>query len=56
MVFLKLDTSHAYYYLVQCQLGISEVEKCFFVLWSPETVHIEEIIANVLFFQQKQTT
>ena len=25
---LALDTTHAYYYQVQCQLGISEVEMC----------------------------
>ena len=42
----------SYYYQVQCQLGISEVERCFFVVWSPETVHNEEIIASVSFFQE----
>ena len=47
---LALDTSHAYYYQVQCQLGISEVEK-FFVVWAQETVHIEEIQADVSFFE-----
>ena len=48
---LALDTNHAYYYQVQCQLGISEVEVCFFVVWTQENVHIEEIQANPSFFE-----
>ena len=48
---LALDTLHAYYYQVQCQLGISEAEKCFFVVWAQESVHIEEIKVDIPFFQ-----
>jgi len=49
---LELDTSHAYYYQVQFQLGISEVEKCYFVVWSSESMHVEKIAANMSFFQE----
>ena len=48
---MALDTTHTYYYQVQCQLGISEVEMCFFVVWTQETVDIEEIQVDASFFE-----
>ena len=52
---LLLDTSHSYYYQVQCQLGVSEVEKCFFVVWTPDTLHVEEILIDASFFEANMT-
>ena len=52
---LALDNSHSYYYQVQCQLGISETDKCFFIVWTPERLHIEEIQPNESFFEANVT-
>ena len=46
-----LDRSHSYYYQVQCQLNVCEVDTCFFVVWTPDTVHIKEIKRNLDFFE-----
>ena len=46
----KLDKSHAYYYQVQCQLNICELDTCYFVVWSPEEMHIEEVERDTDFF------
>ena len=40
---------------MQCQLGISGVEKCFFVVWTTNSVHIEEIQLDVSFFEANVT-
>lgn len=53
---LSLDKSHSYYYQVQCQLGVGEVEKSFFVVWSPDTLHIEEIKIDLPFFEANMAT
>ena len=52
---MSLDTSHSYYYQVQCQLGVSEVEKCFFVVWTPDILHVEEILIDTSFFEANMT-
>jgi len=52
---LALDKSHAYYYQVQCWLGISEAEKCFFAVWTKESVHIEEIQVDIPFYEANMT-
>lgn len=40
------------YYQIQCQLGVSETEKCFFVVWTPDRLHVEEIQADTSFFEE----
>lgn len=49
---MALDISHAYYYQIQCQLGVSETDKCFFVVWTPDRLHVEEIQADTPFFEE----
>ena len=40
----QLDRSLSYYYQVQCQLNIiCEVNKCYFLVWSPDEMHVEEV-------------
>lgn len=49
---LKLDKSHSYYYQIQCQLNICEFQLCYFVVWSPEELHVEEINRDARFFAE----
>ena len=49
---LSLDRQHAYYYQVQAQLFICEVEFCDFVLWSEQDVYIERIIPDNKFWEE----
>ena len=37
----QLDKAHSYYYQMQCQLNICELDTCYFVVWSPEEMHVE---------------
>ena len=48
---LALDNSHSYYYQVQCQLGVTGMDKGFFIVWTPDKLHIEEIQADQPFFE-----
>lgn len=41
--FLKLDRTHEYYYQVQTQLGVCEVQEAYFVVWNTCSIHIELI-------------
>jgi len=52
---LALDNSHSYYYQVQCQLGVTEMDNCFFIVWTPDRLHIEEIQADESFFEANVT-
>ena len=36
----QLDRSHSYYYQVQCQLNICEVNKYYFLVWSPDAMYM----------------
>ena len=47
-----LDDDHAYFYQVQCQLNVCEIDKCHFVVWSPNEVVCIEIIRDQLFFEE----
>ena len=49
---LKLNKSHSYYYQIQCQLNICEFQLCYFVVWSPEELHVEEINRDASFFAE----
>ncbi len=41
---LKLDKRHAYYYQVQTQLGVCGFDSAYFVVWTEEDLHQEEIL------------
>ncbi|PFX34305.1 hypothetical protein AWC38_SpisGene888 [Stylophora pistillata] len=43
---LSLKKSHQYYYQVQAQLYICDVDYCDFVVWTPKDIHIERIVPN----------
>ena len=47
-----LDDDHAYFYQVQCQLNVCEIDKCHFVFLSPNEVVCIEIIRDQLFFEE----
>ena len=40
---LRLKRNHAYFYQVQAQLGISEYDGSFFVVWTETELHVERI-------------
>ena len=40
---MKLDHNHEYYYQVQTQLGVCELEEAFFVVWNKHSLHVELI-------------
>jgi hypothetical protein len=41
---VKLDTKHMYYYQVQTQLGVCQIESGYFVVWTEKDLHIEQIM------------
>ena len=47
----SLDESHTYYYQVQCQLNVCEVDTCYFVVWSPSEIVCIEVLRDESFFQ-----
>lgn len=49
---LKLDKNHSYYYQIQCQLHICEFQLCYFVVWNPEELDVEEINRDDSFFTE----
>lgn len=49
---LELKRGHNYYYQVQGQLNICNKEKCYFMLWSPKGLLVEEIMRDEQFFTQ----
>ena len=46
-----LKSTHAYYYQIQLQLFVLDLEWCDFVLWSAKGIHRERIHANHAFLQ-----
>ena len=46
---LSLKRNHAYYYQIQLQMKICEVEYCDFVVWSKESIFYERILINTEF-------
>ena len=43
---LRLKRDHSYFYQVQTQLGVSEYDDCFFVVWTQNDLHVERISLN----------
>ena len=49
---IKLKRNHNYFYQVQGQLAISNRTKCFFCVWSPHGILVEEIFKEVNFWEK----
>ncbi|WAQ94131.1 YNG2-like protein [Mya arenaria] len=45
-----LSNSHQYYYQVQTQLGVCKLERAFFVVWTLQDLHIEEVLFDDKFW------
>ena len=43
---LELDNEHEYYFQIQTQLGVCELEEAFFVVWTNQSLHVEIIKYN----------
>lgn len=43
---LTLNRNHQYYYQVQTQLGVCELESAYFVVWTEKDLHVEHILFN----------
>ena len=52
----QLDKDHAYFYQVQCQLNVCEIDMCYFVVWSRNEAIYVEIIRDQFFFEECLTT
>ena len=48
---MLLKKTHEYYYQIQGQLAICEMEYCDFVCWTPHGMHIERIVPDTLLFK-----
>lgn len=48
----QLDPSHAYYFQVQGQLGVCNLQWCDFVVWLGDSVHVERIVFDRSFWRQ----
>ena len=46
---LALKKNHAYYYQVQLQMGVCEVQWGYFVVWTPLGLYTEKIIFGATF-------
>ena len=47
-----LDQDHPYFYQVQCQLNVCEIDTCYFVVWSPSKAICVEISRDQSFFEE----
>lgn len=47
---IYLNRTHAYYYQVQCQMFICNVEYCDFIVWTPHGLYVERIMPDVEFW------
>ena len=46
----RLKENHSYYYQVQAQINICQVEYGDFVIWTPGGIHVERILCDEAFF------
>ena len=49
---LRLKRDHAYFYQDQAQLGVSEYDDCFFVVWTESNLHVESISLDETVWQE----
>lgn len=52
---LYLDTVHQYYYQMQCQLFITGVEYCDFVVWTEKDLFIQQVLPDTEFWGRSLT-
>jgi hypothetical protein len=52
---IKLKTSHAYYYQVQMQMGITGLKWCDFVVWAKEGYIVDRITFDPSFWSDVQS-
>lgn len=45
-----LDKSHAYFYQIQCQLFVCNMDYCDFIVWTPHGMFIEKIMPDAEFW------
>lgn len=50
---LKLKKSHIYMYQIQGQLHITKKKVCYFIVWTPNDMHIENILYDHKFWCNK---
>lgn len=49
---LHLKQTHAYYFQVQTQMAVCHVAYCDFVVWTPQSLHIERVKRDDAFFEK----
>ena len=49
---LRLNKKHPYYYQVQAQIFICDVEYCDFIVWTERDIHIERILPDIAFWEE----
>ncbi|KAI4463425.1 exonuclease phage-type/recb c-terminal domain-containing protein [Holotrichia oblita] len=49
---ITLNRNHAYYYQVQAQIFVSELQYCDFVIWTPNIFFKERILPNFEFWEE----
>ena len=52
---LCLDTVHPYYYQVQCQLFVTGVEYCDFVVWTTKDMFVQRVLPDTEFWDRVLT-
>lgn len=53
---MQLQPCHAYYYQVQAQMAVCDVNYCDFVVWAPHLLHIERIRRDTEFCKNMLST
>ena len=49
---LNLDMGHPYYYQVQCQLFVTGLENCDFVVWTEKDLFIQRVLPDTEFWKR----
>ena len=52
---LSVDTCHPYYYQVQCQLFVTGVEYCDFVVWTNKVIYVQRLLPDTEFWDRALT-
>lgn len=52
---IHLDKGHSYYYQVQSQIFICEVDYCDFVLWTTKDIYVERVLRDKIFWNNVLT-
>ena len=49
---MRLNNNHPYYYQVQTQLGVTKLDRAYFVVWTEVDIHVEVIKFDPQFWEQ----